>query len=82
MYGYRMSKAALNAAGVSLAHDLRPEGIAVGLFHPGYVATEMTAYQGTVPAADAARAMIARIDNLALETSGEFRHVSGETLPW
>jgi NAD(P)-dependent dehydrogenase (short-subunit alcohol dehydrogenase family) len=28
-YGYRMSKAALNAAGVSLAHDLRPRGIAV-----------------------------------------------------
>ena len=28
-YGYRMSKAALNAAGVSLAHDLKPRGIAV-----------------------------------------------------
>ena len=34
-YGYRMSKAALNAAGVSLAHDLRPRGIAVVILHPG-----------------------------------------------
>jgi NAD(P)-dependent dehydrogenase (short-subunit alcohol dehydrogenase family) len=40
-YGYRMSKAALNAAGVSLAHDLKPEGIAVGIFHPGFVQTRI-----------------------------------------
>jgi NAD(P)-dependent dehydrogenase (short-subunit alcohol dehydrogenase family) len=32
-YGYRMSKAALNAAGVSLAVDLRPRGVAVALLH-------------------------------------------------
>lgn len=34
-YGYRMSKAALNAAGVSLAHDLKGDGMAVALLHPG-----------------------------------------------
>jgi hypothetical protein len=28
-------------AGVSLARDLKPKGIAVGLFHPGRVATDM-----------------------------------------
>ncbi len=33
--GYRMSKAALNAAGVSLAHELKPQGVAVALLHPG-----------------------------------------------
>lgn len=34
-YGYRMSKAALNAAGVSLAHDLKGDGMAVAILHPG-----------------------------------------------
>src|SRR3990172_8271074 len=36
-YGYRMSKAALNAAGVSLTHDLKPRGVAVVILHPGSV---------------------------------------------
>ncbi|HJW46126.1 MAG TPA: SDR family NAD(P)-dependent oxidoreductase, partial [Lysobacter sp.] len=35
-YGYRASKAAVNAIGKSLAQDLRPRGIAVVLLHPGY----------------------------------------------
>ncbi len=34
-YGYRMSKAAVNAAGVSLARDLEDHGIPVILLHPG-----------------------------------------------
>ena len=34
-YAYRMSKAALNAAGVSLAHDLKGDGMAVAILHPG-----------------------------------------------
>ena len=33
-YGYRMSKAAANAAGKSLAIDLKSQGIAVGILHP------------------------------------------------
>ena len=41
-YGYRMSKAAVNMAGRSLAHDLKEKGVAVFLLHPGMVATEMT----------------------------------------
>lgn len=38
-YGYRMSKAALNIAGKSLALDLKPQGIAVCILHPGFVQT-------------------------------------------
>lgn len=80
-YGYRMSKAAVNMAGASLAADLRPEGIAVGLFHPGMVATEMTGYQG-IPPTEAAAGLIKRIDELTLEQTGTFRHANGENLPW
>lgn len=35
---YRMSKAALNAAGVSLAHDLKGDGMSVAILHPGETA--------------------------------------------
>lgn len=37
LYGYRMSKAAANCAGATLARDLKEEEIAVGLIHPGAV---------------------------------------------
>jgi NAD(P)-dependent dehydrogenase (short-subunit alcohol dehydrogenase family) len=80
-YGYRMSKAALNMAGVNLAHDFRSKGIAVAILHPGLVATEMTGRDG-VPVAEAARGLIARIDELSLQDSGGFWHANGERLPW
>jgi len=80
-YGYRMSKAAVNIAGVSLARDLRERGIAVLLLHPGMVATAMTGHQG-VPVAEAAGNLVARIESLGLEQSGSFHHANGEPLPW
>jgi NAD(P)-dependent dehydrogenase (short-subunit alcohol dehydrogenase family) len=81
-YGYRMSKAALNAAGVSLARDLAPAGIAVAILHPGYVRTDMTAGHGNLNPNEAARMLVDRIDSLNLENTGTFWHASGETLPW
>jgi NAD(P)-dependent dehydrogenase (short-subunit alcohol dehydrogenase family) len=80
-YGYRMSKAAVNMAGASLAHDLRERGIAVLLLHPGMVATEMTGGNG-IPVQDSAANLIARIDSLGLEHSGSFHHADGQPLPW
>lgn len=81
-YGYRMSKAAVNAAGMSLARDLKGRGIAVGLFHPGMVATEMTGRSG-ISAEDSVRGIIQRMDALKLESSGRFTHAgTGEELPW
>jgi len=80
-YGYRMSKAAVNIAGVSLARDLRERGIAVLLLHPGMVATAMTGHQG-VPVAEAAGNLVARIESLGLEQTGSFHHANGEPLPW
>lgn len=81
-YGYRMSKAALNIAGISLAHDLRERGIAVGILHPGYVRTGMTQYEGYVDPPESAAGLIARIEELTLDTSGGFWHANGERLPW
>ncbi|MFK7984477.1 MAG: SDR family oxidoreductase [Sandaracinaceae bacterium] len=81
-YGYRMSKAAVNMAGVSLAHDLRGKGVAVALLHPGYVRTGMTGNSGHVEAHESAAQLWDRIDGLSLENSGTFWHANGEVLPW
>jgi NAD(P)-dependent dehydrogenase (short-subunit alcohol dehydrogenase family) len=82
MYGYRMSKAAVNIAGVSLARDLAPRGIAVALFHPGFVRTEMTGGRGNVDPPEAVRGLLARLGELTLENSGGFWHAAGKRLPW
>lgn len=81
-YGYRMSKAALNAAGRSLALDLREAGIAVFLLHPGFVRTEMTGGQGDRSADEAAAGLIERMDTLGLGDTGSFWHANGMPLPW
>jgi NAD(P)-dependent dehydrogenase (short-subunit alcohol dehydrogenase family) len=81
-YGYRMSKAALNAMAVSLARDLRVTGVAVAILHPGYVRTDMTGQSGNVTPEQSARQLIERIDGLTMENSGTFWHANGEVLPW
>lgn len=89
LYGYRISKAAANMAGINLAHELRPRGIAVMCLHPGSVRTRMTAGladQATVgmlvDPEVSAQGLIDRLDELSLETTGTFRHANGQTLPW
>jgi NAD(P)-dependent dehydrogenase (short-subunit alcohol dehydrogenase family) len=81
-YAYRMSKAALNAAGKSLAVDLEGDGIAVRLLHPGWVRTDMTNHNGLIDPPEAVEGLIARMDELTLKTTGEFWHQKGEKLPW
>jgi len=81
-YGYRMSKAALNAAAKSLALDLEPEGIAVGILHPGYVRTAMTGFNGLLDVNESAELLIERIDQLNMSCSGVFFHAEGQVLPW
>ena len=81
-YGYRLSKAAANMAGVNLAHDFRPRGVAVALLHPGYVRTNMTGGNGMTDAATAAAGLIERMDALDMDMSGSFWHAEGYQLPW
>ena len=81
-YGYRMSKAAVNAAFVSLAHDIAPRGISVAILHPGYVQTRMTGFAGNLTPQESARGLIARLDDLDASNSGTFWHANGEVIPW
>ena len=81
-YGYRASKAALNAFGKSLAMDLKPNGIAVAQLHPGYVQTRMVNFGGLITPEESAKGLAARIEGLNLENTGSFWHSNGEELPW
>ena len=82
LYGYRMSKAALNMGAVSLTRDLAPKGVLVGILHPGFIRTEMTGGNGNDDPPAAAKGLIARIDELNAERNGRFFHANGEELPW
>ncbi len=82
LYGYRASKAAVNAIGKSLAVDLKPRGIAVFLLHPGYVATDMVGGTGDVTPEQAAAQLVERLDTLTLAQTGTFWHANGNPLPW
>ncbi len=81
-YGYRMSKAAVNAAFKSLANDVADRGIMVAILHPGWVQTRMVGNSGNVTADESAAGLLARIDELTPETSGTFWHAEGAVLPW
>lgn len=81
-YGYRMSKAALNIAGMSLSHDLKPQSVAVAILHPGLVGTEMIGGYGDITPDQAAERLSQRIEGLTLENSGTFWHSNGDLLPW
>ena len=81
-YGYRASKAAVNAIGKSLAVDLEKRGNAVVLLHPGYVATEMVGGTGDIQPDDAAAQLVQRLDELTLDRTGTFVHANGQLLPW
>ena len=85
-YGYRMSKAAVNIAGVSLARDLADRSVAVLMVHPGSVRTDLTASVMSaglgIDVEESASGIIARIDELTVETTGRFMHAKGEPLPW
>ena len=81
-YGYWCSKAAANMVGMNLHHDLSALGIAVAILHPGYVKTDMTGGSGMITPLESAQGLIKCLDQLDLESSGQFWHANGEMLPW
>lgn len=81
-YSYRLSKTALNAVGKSLSIDLKPEGVAIGIIHPGSVQTDMGSAKSLLTAAESAEGILERTTELNLENTGTFWHVHGDVLPW
>lgn len=81
-YIYRASKAAALNLGRNLASDLDGLGIAVGIYHPGWVVTDMGGPGAEIGVDEAARGLIAEFDRLSLETTGCFRTWDGRDHPY
>ncbi|PIE01019.1 MAG: short-chain dehydrogenase [Acidobacteria bacterium] len=81
-YIYRSSKAALNAAGRSLAIDWNNLGIAVGIFHPGWVQTDMGGPNALITVHESVSNLIEQIDHLSLANAGRFLNYDGKVIPW
>lgn len=82
MYGYRVSKAAANAAFKSISIDLENENKPVAILHPGYVKTDMTSNNGNIETDESARGLYKVMDQLNINNTGKFWHSNGEELPW
>ena len=81
-YIYRASKAAALNLGRNLAADLKPEGIAVGIYHPGWVRTDMGGGGADISVEEAAQGLSARFDALCLESTGCFETWDGRAHPY
>jgi NAD(P)-dependent dehydrogenase (short-subunit alcohol dehydrogenase family) len=69
---YRASKVALNKVMQGLATDLAPEGIAVGVVDPGWVRTDMGGPEAEQDPDKVARGILAVVELLTPERSGQF----------
>lgn len=78
---YRVSKAAALNLGFNLTAALRPDGIAVGIYHPGWVRTDMGGDTADISVDESAEGLVARFDHLGLETTGCFETWDGRAHP-
>jgi NAD(P)-dependent dehydrogenase (short-subunit alcohol dehydrogenase family) len=82
MVAYRASKAAVNKVFQCLAVDLRGEGVAVAMLHPGWVRTDMGGPGADLDVATSAAGLRKVLDELSLATTGRFHGYDGTQLPW
>jgi len=79
---YRASKAAVTNLGRNLATDLKSEGIAVGIYHPGHVKTDLGGENGALTVEESAAGLVERFAALSLETTGCFETWDGRAHPF
>jgi NAD(P)-dependent dehydrogenase (short-subunit alcohol dehydrogenase family) len=77
MYIYRASKAAALNLGRNLATDLHDEGISVGIYHPGWVRTDMGGEVADLTIDESVQGLAARFEALNIETTGCFETWDG-----
>lgn len=81
-YIYRASKAAALNLGRNLAADLKADGIAVGIYHPGWVRTDMGGSDADIDLQTSAEGLVTRFDALNMATSGCFEDYAGRAIPF
>ena len=80
-YIYRASKAAVLNLGRNLAADLAGE-VAVGIYHPGWVQTDMGGSAADITVDEAVAGLMDRFAALSHETSGCFETWDGRAHPY
>ncbi|SFR58001.1 SDR family NAD(P)-dependent oxidoreductase [Litoreibacter janthinus] len=78
---YRASKAAALNLGRNLSVELAPD-IAVGIYHPGWVQTDMGGEAAAISVAESSSGLIKRFDALGPKTTGCFEMWNGEPMPY
>ncbi|EEX08136.1 oxidoreductase, short-chain dehydrogenase/reductase family [Ruegeria lacuscaerulensis ITI-1157] len=81
-YIYRASKAAALNLGRNLAVDLKGDGIAVGIYHPGWVQTDMGGQAADITVSQAVAGLAERFEALSLDTTGCFETWDGQAHPY
>jgi NAD(P)-dependent dehydrogenase (short-subunit alcohol dehydrogenase family) len=66
----------------SAAIDLRPRGIKVAVFHPGWVKTDMGGPSALIDTRTSVAGLRAKIAALTPADSGGFFNYDGTSLPW
>jgi len=79
---YRASKAAVNSLMHGVSKDWAKDGILVGIFHPGWVQTDMGGSGAPVKVQDSVKGLRARIAELDAERSGTYRDYANRQIPW
>ena len=82
IYPYRASKAGAINLARNLAVDLKPLGIAVIAFHPGWVQTDMGGDGADITPTESAAGIRKVAADWTLETSGNFLKWNGEVHAW
>ena len=80
-FAYRASKAAAINLGLNLAQALHPDGIAVGIYHPGWVRTDMGGASADISVERSAQGMWDRFVALDMGRTGCFEAYDGEAIP-
>jgi NAD(P)-dependent dehydrogenase (short-subunit alcohol dehydrogenase family) len=76
-YIYRASKAAALNLGRNLAKDLAKDTISVGIYHPGWVITDMGGSDADIEVDEAALGLKDRINDLSMAKTGCFENWDG-----
>jgi NAD(P)-dependent dehydrogenase (short-subunit alcohol dehydrogenase family) len=81
-YAYRASKAAVNSVMHGLSKEWAKDGIVVGIFHPGWVKTDMGGAGAPVTPQDSVKGLRAQIAKLSAANSGAYLDYTGKKIAW
>jgi NAD(P)-dependent dehydrogenase (short-subunit alcohol dehydrogenase family) len=82
LYAYAAAKAGLGRLMRSIAADLKPRGIIIGIIHPGYVKTDMGGPGAEITPEESAAGLRTLAAGWTLEQSGDFYKWNGQPQPW